>query len=227
MKQFGSQKGWDKEYSDPQFTSFERVPHQGVKDFLSFLRRKQKIELEDKTLFDVGCGIGKDLEYAAFHYGMNVSGCDVSPIAIKEAQTHVPDARLFVHDLEKPLPIETEIADVVLLVMVFHTLSREGRKLCLSEINRVLQPGGFFYMKTPILSGDKHAKYLIEQFPGTEQSSFIHPELGMPEYVYPEKELVQKLSEFFEIISFKKTSGYQKWNNQPYKRKYAEIYLKK
>ena len=227
MKKPSAQNVWDQEYSDPIFTSFERKPHQVVKDFLKYLRRTEKVDLENKTLLDVGCGIGKDVEYAIDNCGMQGMGCDVSPIAITEAKKFVPSGKFFVHDLAQKLSIESDSVDCALMVMVIHTLNQTERQACLSEIARVLKPGGYFFLKTLALPGDQHAKYLIKTFPGDEPNSFIHPDLHISEYVHSLEAIKTELGQYFEIISLEKTSGYQKWANQSYKRNYWITYLKK
>lgn len=227
MKKISTQQIWDREYSDPVFTSFERKPHQVVKDFLKYIRRQEKFDLEGKTFLDVGCGIGKDVEYAIDNYSMNGIGCDVSKVAIAEAKKKVPTGNFFVQDLGEPLSLESESIDCAVMVMVLHTLSKTDREKCFTEISRVMKSGGYFFLKTLALPGDRHAKYLIKTFPGEEPNSFIHPDLHVSEYVYSLEELQKDLLHYFEIISLEKTSGYQKWGNQSYKRNYWVAYLRK
>ncbi len=227
MKEPSQQQVWDREYSDPVFTSFERKPHQAVKDFLSYIRRKEKFDLEGKAFLDIGCGIGKDVEYAVDHYDMKGIGCDVSPVAIAEAKRAVPNGAFFVHDLREALSLKNDSVDVSVMVMVIHILKKAERERCLSEISRVMKLGGYFFLKTLALPGDAHAKYLIKEFPGDEPNSFIHPDLHIAEHVHSKEDIVAELEKDFDILSLEKTSGYQKWNNQSYKRNYWVACLKK
>jgi SAM-dependent methyltransferase len=227
MKYAPAQQVWDREYTDPIFTSFNREPHQVVKDFLKHLRRKEGFLLEGKTFFDIGCGIGKDVQYAIENYDMKGIGCDVSPVAIKEAMQQVPKGDFFVHNLEERMSVKDGSVDVAVMVMVIHALSQKGREICLREVARTLKPGGYFFLKTLALEGDAHAKYLIKNSPGEESNSFIHPDLRISEYVHTKESLKSDVEKYFEVISLEKTSGYQKWGQQSYKRNYWVAYLKK
>lgn len=227
MKPPSAQAVWDDEYTRPVFTSFNREPHQVVKDFLKHLRRKELFELEGKVFFDAGCGIGKDVQYATDHYGMRGIGCDLSSVAIAEAERYVPGGNFFVQDLETVLPLGDASVDVAVLVMVIHALSEKGRHTAIAELARVIKQGGFLFLKTVAVEGDSHAKHLIKTAPGNEPSSFIHPELQIPEYVYSRETLLADLGSYFDVILLEKTAGYQKWNNQSYKRNYWIAYLKR
>jgi ubiquinone/menaquinone biosynthesis C-methylase UbiE len=84
-------------------------------------------------------------------------------------------------------------------MMTSHFLDKDGRKRLRDEIFRVLEPGGFFFMKTFLKDEDGHTARLLKEHPGEEPGSYIHPVMGVAEYVYSEEELLAFLSEKFII----------------------------
>ncbi len=54
-------------------------------------------------------------------------------------------------------------------------------------------------MKTFLSDGDLHTKRLLAENPGEEANSYIHPVIGVQEYVYSEEELYAFLSEKFIV----------------------------
>ena len=84
-------------------------------------------------------------------------------------------------------------------MMTSHFLEREGRIALRDELHRALIPGGFIFMKTFLKDEDLHTARLLKDHPGTEAGSYIHPVMGVAEYVYSEDELVAFLSEKFIV----------------------------
>ena len=54
-------------------------------------------------------------------------------------------------------------------------------------------------MKTFVSDEDLHTKRLLEERPGPEPGTYIHPVIGVPEYVYDAEELEGFLGEKFVI----------------------------
>jgi SAM-dependent methyltransferase len=95
-----------------------------------------------KNVIDVCCGYGHYLK-AFDQLGVNTFGVDVSAHAIEQARA-ITKATLFQRDLERgPIPIETRSMDVALLVNSLEYFKNERRLL--SEIHRVLRPGGVLF----------------------------------------------------------------------------------
>lgn len=220
---------WEQEYQSPKFVSLGTDAAQDVKDFVKWLRRKQHVELDHGTLLDLGCGIGKNSFYFE-QYGMRVIGYDFSQIAIAKAKEiakqNQSNAVFEVQSIGEVLPLNDRSITVAIDVMSSHALSTTERATYVSELHRVLNPGGYAFVRTFVLEGDDNAKKLMKQFPGGEPQSYVLPETGMTEHVYFEKEL-RELYKDFEILHFEKVFGYQRWENRVYKRRYALLYLKK
>lgn len=224
-----NKSAWEREYQNPKFVSLGTDAAQDVKDFAKWLRRKQGIEIDGAKILDLGCGAGKNSIYFAGH-GAQVTGYDFSKVAITVAKERADKENLSINfevrSIGELLPLDHASVDIVLDVMSSHALSNTEQAVYVSELNRVLKPGGYAFIRTFILDGDNNAKKLIKEFPGIEQQSYVLPETGMTEHVFTEKELKDFYKDF-TILNFEKEFGYQRWGNQSYKRRYALIYLQK
>lgn len=96
------------------------------------------------TAVEVGAGTGKiALGLAAARPDATVVAVDGDPqilvIARRKRGAEAVDWR---HGLAQELPLESDSADVTLMPMVLHHLGTEAKPAALSEVARVLRPGG-------------------------------------------------------------------------------------
>jgi len=113
--------------------------------------REKMLDLADLTpgeqVLDVGCGTGTLAVAAKRRMGAKgaVCGIDATPEMIararKKAKTNGVDVR-FENAVVEKLPFAEGTFDVVLSTLMLHHLGRMARQRCLSEIRRVLKPGG-------------------------------------------------------------------------------------
>ncbi len=100
------------------------------------------------NILDVGCGRGfllKKLKAVA-EDGTQLYGLDISPKLVEIAKSNVPDAQIVVGDAEA-LPYENGMFDTIFMTEALeHMLDF---KKALSEIARVLKPGGTFIVTVP------------------------------------------------------------------------------
>src|SRR5919107_5095661 len=97
----------------------------------------------ERTL-DLGCGDGRlsaDLDAAA------LTAADVSRVALERARSRLPGARLVELDPDAPLPFDDGGFDLVLAAETIEHV--RDVQLFLSEIRRVLAPGGELALTTP------------------------------------------------------------------------------
>ena len=98
-------------------------------------------------LLDFGCAYGYLL--ARFDDGRPLSGCDVSPWAIQQAERHLPHARFHLLDADGGLPYGDASFEAVLCTDVLEHIEPARQPQVLGELNRVLAPRGRFCMTTP------------------------------------------------------------------------------
>lgn len=220
---------WEREYKNPQFITLGTEPIADVRDFMKWLRRKQKVDTTDFVVFDAGCGNGKNIKYIVEHFCASGIGYDISQTAIdyaKQLQENLP-IEYYTRSIGDPFILNDDSIDLVIDATSSHALNLRERTVYLSEIDRILKPGGYYFLRTLALDGDANAKKLIKQFPGDEPNTYILPGTEMTERAFTKEEIERDYSNAFNILLLQKTSGYQKWGNQSYKRNYWVVYLQK
>jgi ubiquinone/menaquinone biosynthesis C-methylase UbiE len=110
-----------------------------------FARRRRRLRV-----LDVGCGTGRTLhQLAAALPGQAFSGVDLSPYYLERARellARVPEVTLLAEKAEK-LPFRDAWFDVVTSTYLLHELPRRARREALSEMARVLRPGGLLVLE--------------------------------------------------------------------------------
>ena len=97
----------------------------------------------DRAL-DLGCGDGR---LTAELDAGELTGADVSAVALERARRRLPQARLVELEPDAPLPFEDGEFDLVLLAETLEHV--RDVQLLLSEARRVLRPGGRLGLTTP------------------------------------------------------------------------------
>lgn len=220
---------WESEYRNPQFITLGTEPINAVREFAKWLRKKQKVDMTDFTVFDAGCGNGKHVKYLVENFCESGIGYDISQTAIRQANELKGDLPIeyVVKSIGTKLDIDDESIDLIIDATSSHALSEKERKVFLSETSRILKPGGYYFLRTLAMEGDTNAKNLIKQFPGTEPNTYVLPATEMTERVFSKSDLESDYLTNFTILNIEKTTGYQKWGNQSYKRNYWIVYLQK
>lgn len=225
-----NESAWESEYQNPQLLTLGTEPVSDVKEFFRELRRKKKIDMTDFTVLDLGCGNGKNIIYAVENFCKSGIGYDFSKTAIDLAKKD--SGALPIHyeirSIAEPYPLANNSVDIILDITSSNSLNSSERSIYLSEMYRVLKSGGWLLVRTLCLDGDKNAKKLIAEFPGSGPGTYILPNLGIHETVFSEAEFKNVYeSTGFHIKHIEKKSRYQKWGNQSYKRNYWVVYLQK
>lgn len=220
---------WEQEYRNPTFITMGTEPIADVRDFMKWLRRKQKVDTTDFVVFDAGCGNGKNVKYAVEHFCASGIGYDISKTAIEYANRLRDGLHIDYHvrSIGEPFELSDSSVDLIIDATSSHVLNKKERAVYLSEMSRILKSGGYYFLRTLALDGDTNAKKLIKQFPGTEPNTYVLPGTNMTERVFSQQEIQDEFATDFTILYMEKTTGYQKWGNQSYKRNYWVVYLQK
>lgn len=122
------------------FSETRSAPWPEFRFFEEYLR-------DGDSLLDLGCGNGRVYEFLQKgEKDVRYTGLDFSEKLIEQGRKKYPDAAFVVSDMTE-LPFKEESFDHVWAIASFHHLpTRELRKRCLDEIQRVLKPGGYFIM---------------------------------------------------------------------------------
>lgn len=139
---------------------------------LEFLALTNVLKPGDKVL-EIGCGIGSAV-FELSQQGYDVTGTDISSAAIAYGQKKYGNIRLEVQAAET-LPYEDESFDVALSFDLFEHIAQIDRHV--SEVRRVLRPGGFYLFQTP----NKYSNVIFETlWTKSLQWRRYHPSLHTP-----------------------------------------------
>jgi ubiquinone/menaquinone biosynthesis C-methylase UbiE len=106
------------------------------------------VELNKGRVLDIGCGTGENALYLAEN-GFSVIGVDLSSRAIAAARAKTAERRLdvdFRAGNALSLDFEDSAFDNVIDSGLFHTFNDKDRPAYVSEMARVLAPGGRYFM---------------------------------------------------------------------------------
>ena len=104
----------------------------------------------DARLLDIGCGTGRLLQQLAITQpGLRLFGVDMSPPyvqAARELLADVPEVSLAAENAES-LPYRDACFDAITCVFLFHEVPRATRRRIVSEMRRVIMPGGLLVVE--------------------------------------------------------------------------------
>jgi SAM-dependent methyltransferase len=221
---------WDHEYKNANHLKLSTDHSQDLEKFTRWVPRQDRddVFLPTNSVLDVGCGNGRNLIFLAREFGMSGIGYDSSTAAIAQAtvaSTDLPltyQARSIAGTLDLPDNSQTLVLDM----MTSHFLNEAERRQLRDEIFRVLKPGGFLFMKTFLADGDLHTRRLLKDAPGAEAGSYIHPVIGVAEYVYDEETLTAFLAEKFIIHKIYRSHKHV-LKGRARKRRTVSLYIEK
>lgn len=139
-------EGMNRYYSDPV----------SMKNFLEFSRKKfylkileifkqNNIELNNKTIVDVGCGTGHLLFFFSTEYNFSqITGYDFVEAALEIARKNVGNGKFSVYDIYS---VPNDKFDCVLCTEVLEHLLHPDDAL--SNLIQMLQPGGILFISVP------------------------------------------------------------------------------
>ena len=224
------ESAWEKEYRKPKLVTGGDAPQTCMRDFVRFLRKEEKVHLEDLRVLDLGSGGGKNSLYMA-EYGARVTGMEISSTALTNACRKASEKNLPITFLKRSIgeayPFPDNSFDLLLDVTSSNSLDASERAVYLKECHRVLASGGHFFVRALCKDGDENAKNLLKQSPGPEAETYYMPELGLFERVFSRDDFIATYSPFFTFQSLEKSTQYTRFNNQSYKRNFWLAYLKK
>lgn len=221
---------WDKEYANPENLSLSSNHSADLEKFTRYLVRESGHTLlsQGHSVIDVGCGNGRNIIYLAREFSMNGTGFDLSSAAIAQAKAAAGNLPLTFETkkVTGELPLPDNSHTIALDMMTSHFLGKSERETLRNELFRVLAPGGYLFMKTFLKDGDLHTRRLLEEAPGKEDGTYIHPVIGMPEYVYSEEELTDFMGELFQAQKIYRSHKHVS-RGKARKRRTISLYLQK
>lgn len=204
-------------------------PQKSFTNFVKYIKKEK--ELGGLNVLDLGSGEGKNSIYLA-ELGCNVWGIEIADNAVKNSISKVPEyisenVQFINGSIGNKLTFEDSFFDLVIDVTSSNSLSQNEREIMLSEVKRVLKPDGYFFSRGLLKDGDKNAKYLLKNYPGEEEDTYIIPDFGLTERVFSKESFCKEFGEYFDILKFDKETHYTTYGDTKYKRNFYISYMKR
>jgi SAM-dependent methyltransferase len=116
------------------------------------------------TLLDYGCGYGRTVAELARAGYENILGVDFSAGMLAHCRFELPGSQLVRND-GRTLPLKNSCVDAVLLFAILTCIpdGDEQRRL-LSDVVRVLRPGGLLYLSDLLINDDQRNRERYERY---------------------------------------------------------------
>ncbi len=149
---------------------------------------------EKSTLLDVGCGDGTGSYCIGKIFNIKVTGLDFDSIFLQSASRKISTVGLNIETQDFPFPNEC-FSNVTLIEVIEHLAKPEH---CLSEIARVLAPGGQLTITTPNLGCLSNRLSIIR---GKDPLKVVIGERAYDRHIrlYAKNSLLNLLANWFEI----------------------------
>jgi len=221
---------WNREYQTSEHLALSSAPSEDLEKFTRHVERQTKREFLNPRAkaLDLGCGNGRNLIYLAENFGIQGIGYDISDVAIGEALRASGGLPIEyeLRSVADPLPPPDESMTFVLDMMTSHFLKQAEREALRSEIIRVLRPGGWLFFKSFLADEDINVRRLLREHPADEEGAYIHPEIGVYEYVWTEDAVHEFAGRVFEQHKFHKSHKHLR-RGRAGKRRTFSAYLQK
>lgn len=234
MQSKPQERAWENEYRNSKLLTKANEPQVDVVRFCKFLRKDLGMDIEGKSVLDLGSGTGRNAFYFAELGAGSVLGYEISDTANKLAKERAEQAGLSSQlkyrkqDMGTAFPIADESIDIILDITSSNSLDERGRASYLCESYRVLRPGGIFFVKALCKDGDQNAKNLLKMSPGGEADTYYMKELDLYERVFSREDFVRMYGDAgFSVLNIEKKTSYSSLNGRSYKRNFLIAYLKK
>lgn len=186
---------WDRVAPSKQFSHPVR---------LSWIENYLQLPANERRILDYGCGYGRTLDDLSQAGYRNLVGMDFSAGMLSQCRNRSCAKQLIQSD-GRSLPLQSASVDLVILFAVLTCIpdSSEQRRQ-ISEVNRVLRPGGILYISDLLINDDERNRSRYDEFA---------PRFGcygvfeLPEGVvvrHHEKEWIGELTESFTQLEFER-----------------------
>ncbi len=121
---------------------FLRTGAQGADSIERILARNDQPIDSFNSILDFGCGCGRVIRHWKHQGKSSFTGTDINSSLIRWSNQNLKFGKFFPHTLTSKLPFEEGKFDLIYAISVFTHLSEELQKHWITELKRVLQPGG-------------------------------------------------------------------------------------
>lgn len=171
-----------------------------------------------QLVLDLGCGNGRHV-VALSGLGFRVLGLDISRTGLELTRQWLQDsqleAELFQSDTRHPLPLAASCLDGLISTQVIHHALLQEVRLAITEIHRILKPGGLVFVTVPRRSRSQRRS---EQLEPHTYLPLEGPEAGLPHHIFSSRRLRKAFQDFciLEINSRDKGRLLSIWAQKPF-----------
>jgi len=141
------------------------------------------------TLLDIGCGTGRNMNYK----DINTIGIDISIPQLKECQ----DNNRIQCDMTKLCFKDNSIDNIINIAAFHHLATIERRTMCLTEMNRILKPGGKILLSVWSINQPKKTRRIFTSY---GNNIVYWREIPRFYYIFSENEITNLLNNYFTIV---------------------------
>jgi SAM-dependent methyltransferase len=167
---------------------------------------RQGVAPEDlRTILDFGCGAGRVMRHWKTLAGPALHGTDYNPELIAWCAANLPFATFRVNRLDGGVDYPDGSFDLIYALSVFTHLTAEGQTFWITELSRVLKPGGYLFLTT-------HGEYYLSQLSPRDQQQFRDGRLVVQQSkragsndcaaFHPESYVRQVLARHLDVVEF-------------------------
>ncbi len=169
---------------------------------------------KDSLIADIGCGYGRTLNELHELGYTHLLGFDFSSGMIKRGRRQFPELDLRVKEDETIALPDSSVDAVILFAVLTCIVKDEDQKQLISEIHRILKPGGIIYVNDFLLNKDERnvARYTQYQIQLGVYGAFELPEGAVVRH-HSEEWIKELLHEFnqqeYEHLTFTTMNGHK------------------
>lgn len=225
---------WNKEYKDPGMFGLSDEVSADLQKFTRWMHKEYGKDAirPDTFVLDAGCGNGRNVLWMNDAFRVRGYGYDISEEAIEQAKAKASKQQwgskltFEVKSIGELIALPDESVDIVIDAMSSHFLKNIERARFVSEVLRVLKPQGVMFFKSFYAERDSHTKELLEKHAADEVNAYIHPKLGVYEYVWTDAAIEETFGTDF-VIMHKEPSHRHHVKGKPAKRRSITCYFEK
>jgi SAM-dependent methyltransferase len=169
------------------------------------LLARNDLDLADQApILDFGCGCGRVVRRWQ-GLGVAVHGTDVNPHLVGWCRTNLRFGQFGVNRLEPPLAYADNAFGLIYAFSVFTHLPDELERWWITELRRVLRPGGHLVLST-------HGEAYLERLDASERAAFQRGETVVRRGAvagsnwctsfHPERAIRERLARGFDVVDF-------------------------
>ncbi len=159
------------------------------------------IKGENLHIINIGFGSG-NLERTYFQShsqaGVNWHGIDISPASIQKVQHEFPQGKFEVGDIVN-MKLPSDHFDYTIAIEVLEHIPPKNTLKALSEVRRILKPGGYFILSVPLNEG-------LEEMISRGENPNAHVRVYTPELIEGELRIAG-----FHILNERKLFAFHTW----------------